>query len=190
MRFADDFDASTRATLCDALAAELGIIDHWEESDAHWATAVKLWHSLGEPHREGDALRAGSKARWRLSMGDDSTALLTAALEVLEPLGPSVELAGAVKEHAGSQMINGGQPRRDRDRRAGHRARREIRPARCPQRCPRHPGVLVERSRAAVDPHDAARARGGSRPRLRHPGRPRLHQLLRQPRGRRTHRRG
>lgn len=106
MRFAEGLDARRRATLQDALATELGIIDNWEESDSHWASSVELWRTLGEPLREGDALRSRSKARWRLSMGDDSAALLAAALEVLEPLGPTPELARTVKDMAGSLMIN------------------------------------------------------------------------------------
>lgn len=106
LRFADELDERTRATLHDALAGELGIIDHWEESDEHWAASVELWRALGDRLREGDALRERSKSRWRLSMGDDSTALLATAREVLTPLGPSPELARTVKDLAGSLMIN------------------------------------------------------------------------------------
>jgi DNA-binding CsgD family transcriptional regulator len=106
MRFAEGLDARTLATLCDALATELTIIDHWEEADAHLARSIELWRTVGDRHREGDALRARSKARWRMSRGDDSTALIDAALEVLEPLGPSPELARAVKDRAGSMMLN------------------------------------------------------------------------------------
>ncbi len=105
LRFTDGADPRTTATICDALAGELGTIDHWEESDAHLARSIDLWRTVGDRLREGDALRARSMARWRLSEGADSTEWLDAALEVLEPLGPSPELARAVKHQAGNLMV-------------------------------------------------------------------------------------
>lgn len=105
LRFTDDADLRTTATVCDALAAELSTIDHWESSDAHWARSIELWRAVGDRHGEGDALRARSKARWRLSEGAESAALLTAALELLEPLGPGPELARAVNDRATQLML-------------------------------------------------------------------------------------
>src|SRR6185295_9572018 len=57
--------------------------------------ALALWRELGDATREGDTLGLLSRALWRLCRGPESHRAAEAALAVLEPLGPSSELAWA-----------------------------------------------------------------------------------------------
>jgi len=79
----------------EALADELSVIDGWDAAAAAYERALSLWRTTGDPLREGDILRKLSTTLWRLCRGREAGDASTAALRVLEPLGPSVELARA-----------------------------------------------------------------------------------------------
>lgn len=90
-------DVRGRADLLDELSTELGMIDRWAEAE-HWrAEAVRSWHSLADPVREGDALRMQARALSRLARAVDARQALDHALELLDPLGPNPALARAVE---------------------------------------------------------------------------------------------
>jgi DNA-binding CsgD family transcriptional regulator len=57
--------------------------------------ALALWRRVGDPVREGAALGLLARAMWRLCCGEEADRAVTEALAVLEPLGPSTELAWA-----------------------------------------------------------------------------------------------
>lgn len=97
----------TRATLHDALARELGLVDRWEEAQHHAVEAVRQWRSSDEPLRVGDGLRWVSQCLWRLSRGAESEEIGLEALACLEPHGDTPELARAVKLRAGTLMVTG-----------------------------------------------------------------------------------
>ena len=78
-----------------ALAGELSVIDSWDAAAAAYEHALSLWRAAGDPLREGDVLCRLSATLWRLCRGREAGAASEAAVRVLEPLGPSVELARA-----------------------------------------------------------------------------------------------
>ena len=102
LRFTEDGDAVLRRRL----ATELGLLDRWEEAESLWREVIEA-----TPGKEGlalgDATRMHSRALWRLSRGAEARAAALAAVAILEPLGPSVELARARGEVAGSEMMQG-----------------------------------------------------------------------------------
>ncbi|KQW53220.1 hypothetical protein ASC77_02690 [Nocardioides sp. Root1257] len=84
-----------RAGLLDALGHEDTFVDRWEE--AAWARteALLIWREVGDSLREGSTLSWLSSVRWRLCQGRASSDAAAAAVQVLEPLGPTPELAWA-----------------------------------------------------------------------------------------------
>ncbi|WP_345524082.1 AAA family ATPase [Nocardioides conyzicola] len=100
LRHADGLAPRERATMLDALGHEDTFVDRWDE--AAWARteALALWREVGDPLREGATLSWLSSVRWRLCQGGASSAAAAAAVRVLEPLGPTRELAWAHLMHA------------------------------------------------------------------------------------------
>jgi DNA-binding CsgD family transcriptional regulator/tetratricopeptide (TPR) repeat protein len=84
-----------------ALASELSVIDSWDAAAAAYERALSLWRASGDPLREGDVLCRLSSTLWRLCRGKEAGDASAAAVRVLEPLGPSVELARAYASVAG-----------------------------------------------------------------------------------------
>jgi DNA-binding SARP family transcriptional activator len=105
LRFADAEDPATLAGLHEGLADELPLLDRWAEAAiaAEWALA--LWREAGERLREGGALRRLSRIKSNMYRGRDAVAAAVAAISVLEPLGPSRELARAYATLAGQLMV-------------------------------------------------------------------------------------
>jgi DNA-binding CsgD family transcriptional regulator/tetratricopeptide (TPR) repeat protein len=104
LRFVATDQPLVRADLLDALGRELATLDQWEPATAALEESVVLWGAHGVPLREGDALRRLSMGYWRICRGPESVAAVERALEVLEPLGPSPELAWALSARAGQYM--------------------------------------------------------------------------------------
>jgi DNA-binding CsgD family transcriptional regulator/tetratricopeptide (TPR) repeat protein len=108
LRFADDADDRTRAELSDAFSLELSLVDRWEQATEAGIQALDLWRGIGDPLREGNALRLLSRAMLRMCRGDEATASASEAVAVLQPLGATPELAralaflGAVRAEYGS----------------------------------------------------------------------------------------
>ena len=102
LRFSEDPDGALRRRL----ATELGLLDLWEEAEALWREVIDA--TPAEPGRAlGEATRMHSRALWRLSRGAEARAAAHAAVAILEPLGPSIELARARGEVAGSELMHG-----------------------------------------------------------------------------------
>ncbi|MBZ5741196.1 ATP-binding protein [Nocardioides mangrovi] len=101
LRHGDSLGSRERAELLDALGHEDTFVDRWEE--AAWARteALELWREAGDPLREGATLSWLSSVRWRLCQGRASSDAAAAAVAVLEPLGPTPELAWAYLMQAG-----------------------------------------------------------------------------------------
>jgi DNA-binding CsgD family transcriptional regulator/tetratricopeptide (TPR) repeat protein len=104
LRFATGADDRTRAALYGALAHEASLVDRWQDSADACRSALALWRALGDRLREGDTLVLFSRAMWRLCRGPESHQAAEEALAVLEPLGPSSELAWAFASLAGTRM--------------------------------------------------------------------------------------
>lgn len=95
LRFAQGEHPEALAGRYDALAGELQMIDGFAAAADAYQRALGLWRQVGDRIREGDTLRKLSIALWRLCRGREAAAASAAALQVLEPLGPSAELARA-----------------------------------------------------------------------------------------------
>jgi DNA-binding CsgD family transcriptional regulator/tetratricopeptide (TPR) repeat protein len=67
--------------------------------------ALTLWRAAGDRLREGGALRLRSAAMVSLCQGEEALADAEAAIAVLEPLGPSAELARAYGHLAAQHML-------------------------------------------------------------------------------------
>jgi len=95
LRFAAGEPPAALAARHDAMAGELRLIDSWDAAAEAYQQALTLWRVAGDRLREGDALRNLSVALWRLCRSEESMLAAVQAVAVLEPLGPSAELARA-----------------------------------------------------------------------------------------------
>jgi DNA-binding CsgD family transcriptional regulator/tetratricopeptide (TPR) repeat protein len=93
IRYVESADSRTRATLYDEQADEFACIDRWEDAAASRQAAIAGWRDVGDPLREGSSQARLSSAMWRLCRGPESVAAARRARELLEPLGPTEELA-------------------------------------------------------------------------------------------------
>jgi DNA-binding CsgD family transcriptional regulator/tetratricopeptide (TPR) repeat protein len=105
LRFAAGADPATLAGLHEGLADEVVLLDRWDEAETEGERALALWREVGDRLREGDALRRLSRIRWNLCRGGEAVVAAEAAVSVLEPLGPSVELARAYATYANQRML-------------------------------------------------------------------------------------
>jgi DNA-binding CsgD family transcriptional regulator/tetratricopeptide (TPR) repeat protein len=95
LRFADGEAPASIAARWIELATELSMIDRWPEAETAYTRALENWRAAGDPLGEGDTLQRMCAALWRLCRGDQILAAAGAAVAILEPLGPTPELAAA-----------------------------------------------------------------------------------------------
>ena len=95
LRFAAGADLATVAGLHDGLAFELTLLDRAPEAVEAIERALALWRAAGDRQRESASLRQLSSTMWRMCRGREARAAAEAAVAILEPLGPSTELAWA-----------------------------------------------------------------------------------------------
>ncbi len=95
LRCAAGEPAGALAARYDELADELGVIDSFGAAADAYERALGLWRAAGDRRHEGDTLRRLAGALWRLCRGREAAAASAGALAILEPLGPSAELARA-----------------------------------------------------------------------------------------------
>ncbi len=107
LRFAEHLEPAEAAALYDGLATECSLIDQWEEAGQACSRALELWRQAGDRLREGCALNQLSCVLWRLCQGPQAAAAAEAALDILLPLGPTAELAGAYSALASMRMVYG-----------------------------------------------------------------------------------
>ena len=105
LRFSNNAGDVTSAALCDELADELSLVDRLDEAAATLERALELWRSARHRLREGDTMRRLSLALARLCRGQESMAAGESALAILQPLGPTVELAWAYANLANRFMV-------------------------------------------------------------------------------------
>ncbi|HEY8042706.1 MAG TPA: AAA family ATPase [Streptosporangiaceae bacterium] len=106
LRFADGAGAVTQAGLYDAFGYEASLLDRMEDAVQARERALALWRQEGDQLREGDTLRWLACALNAASRGSEGQAAAAAAITVLEPLGPSAELASAYGSLASLRMVN------------------------------------------------------------------------------------
>jgi DNA-binding CsgD family transcriptional regulator/tetratricopeptide (TPR) repeat protein len=107
LRFSGGLDPRSAARLNDGLAVQLGLLDRWQDAADALERALRQWRQVGDQQREGAALRRFSRTLWRLCRGQEALAAAEAAVSLLEPLGPSAELAWAYV-NLGSRRLDDG----------------------------------------------------------------------------------
>jgi DNA-binding CsgD family transcriptional regulator/tetratricopeptide (TPR) repeat protein len=95
LRHAGGLPAAERAELLVRYSYECYVTGRFDEALTAGRTACELWHELGERVAEGDALRAQSRLLRFVGRTDEATSAGREAVAILEPLGPSHELAMA-----------------------------------------------------------------------------------------------
>jgi DNA-binding CsgD family transcriptional regulator len=94
LRFADQGQPRVLADLFDKLADENSLTDTWNRAAEAGEQALALWRSVGDRFREGATMCQLSRTMWRLCR-PESRQYAEDAVAILEPLGPSPELAYA-----------------------------------------------------------------------------------------------
>jgi DNA-binding CsgD family transcriptional regulator/tetratricopeptide (TPR) repeat protein len=107
LRFADRADPATVAGLYDGFAYEASLLDRWQEAADARERALTLWREVDDRLREGDTLRWIAASRCSLSRGDAGITAARDAITLLEPLGPTAELAWAYATLASMWMMRG-----------------------------------------------------------------------------------
>jgi DNA-binding CsgD family transcriptional regulator/tetratricopeptide (TPR) repeat protein len=107
LRFVPETDIRRRAELLDSLAQQLDFVDRQEDLLETCSAAVALWQELGDSERESDSLLRLAGNLWWLCRGADSAKAANALLELVEPLGPSPQLAKAYNTLAHRHMSRG-----------------------------------------------------------------------------------
>jgi DNA-binding CsgD family transcriptional regulator/tetratricopeptide (TPR) repeat protein len=95
LRFAAGEAPASIAARWIELAVELTTIDRWPDAETAYTRALENWRAAGDLLGEGDTLRRMTVALWRLCRGDQVLATAEGAVAILEPLGPTAELAAA-----------------------------------------------------------------------------------------------
>ena len=106
LRFSGGADAAAAARLYDAFGYEASLLDRMQEAVDARERALALWRQVGDERREGDTLRWLAGALNAASRGSEGRAAAVAAITLLEPLGPSPELASAYASLASLRMVN------------------------------------------------------------------------------------
>jgi DNA-binding CsgD family transcriptional regulator/tetratricopeptide (TPR) repeat protein len=106
LRFTARLTSTAVADLHDLLVDQLSLLDRWQEAADAGERALQLWRAVGDRSREGGTLRALSRTMWRMCRGGEANAYAEAAVEILEPFGPSSELAWAYASLARQRMLN------------------------------------------------------------------------------------
>jgi DNA-binding CsgD family transcriptional regulator/tetratricopeptide (TPR) repeat protein len=105
LRFADDVDLVTLGGLYQGLAEEMALLDRAQDAADTCERALELWRAAGDRRREGDMMWQLSCALWHLCRGAEAAAAAEAAVAILEPLPPGIELAWAYANLASLWML-------------------------------------------------------------------------------------
>jgi len=106
LRHAQGLHAAQRAELLSAYATEAQLVALYEESITARLEAVELFLELGDHHAAGDLRARLSTGYVALSRNEEAEQSSRAAIELLEPLPPSRELATAYATQAYMRMLN------------------------------------------------------------------------------------
>ena len=110
LRFAAQADPATAAGLYDELAYEVTLLDRLQDAADARQSALGLWRLAGDRLREGDTMRRLSRTMGRLCRGREAAAAAQEAVSILEPLGPSTELAWAYAGLANQRLVDAQRP--------------------------------------------------------------------------------
>jgi DNA-binding CsgD family transcriptional regulator/tetratricopeptide (TPR) repeat protein len=118
IRCAADLPATKRARLYEAYAEECSTIDELGEAEGARRLAIELWREAGNALKEGENFAELAWPLVRSGRNADAEAASRRAIEVLEAMPPTRELASAYRIQAHLRML-------DRDREAAVRVGRK-----------------------------------------------------------------
>ena len=95
LQYADSLEAEQQAALLDDLSHEYYLTGHIEEAIDPCEAALAIWRALGHQERIGHDLRRLSRLSWLLGRVTEAERLGMSAVDMLETLPPSQELAMA-----------------------------------------------------------------------------------------------
>lgn len=105
LRCASGADPGVAAGLYEGLGLELRLVGRYQGAVDADEQALGLWRQAGDRLREGGTLRNLSYALLWVGQGLDAVAAAEDAVTLLEPLGPTVELARAYARLAAVRML-------------------------------------------------------------------------------------
>ena len=106
LRYAASADPAERAALLDAWSYEVHLGGRMREAIEAREQALLCWRQVGDRLREGDEFRWLSRLTWFEGQRERAAACAVEAIRVLEPLGPSHELAMAYSTRAQLHVLN------------------------------------------------------------------------------------
>jgi DNA-binding CsgD family transcriptional regulator len=106
LRFDQNLPIQERALLLEAYATECSIIDQINEAIAARRRALEIWKTLGNPLKQGENLAKMVGPHFSLGQNNEAERASRAAIEILETLPPSRELALAYREQAFMRMLH------------------------------------------------------------------------------------
>lgn len=95
LRFADGLDQDARARVLEARAFECFVSDQLDLALEDWQAALAVRRQVGDRVLEGSNLRWLARVHWVAGRAKEADEAATAAIEVLEAIPPSAELAMA-----------------------------------------------------------------------------------------------
>ena len=106
LRFAQDLPAEERARLLEAYAVECNIVDQRPEGINARRAALEIWRAAGNPLKQGENLALLVIMHFGLGQNDEAEQASREAIEILEALPPSRELALAYRLQASMRMLH------------------------------------------------------------------------------------
>ncbi len=106
LRFAADDEPDTLARLYDGFGYEAGLLDRWQDAIDAREQALARWRRAGDQLRAGDSWRRLASALAAASRGEEAMDAAQGAIGLLEPLGPTAELAWAYAVLASMRMCH------------------------------------------------------------------------------------
>ncbi|MCB8927080.1 MAG: AAA family ATPase [Ardenticatenaceae bacterium] len=104
---AENLPAAERAQLLDEFSVECDIVNRRPDAIAKRREAVALWQEAGQPLRQGQSLTKLALLLQVAGQKSEAEATNRAALEILEPLAPNLELISAYNMEAWLSLGNG-----------------------------------------------------------------------------------
>lgn len=105
LRHAEALTHEERAHMLGAFALEAQVTGRYEDAIAARLRAIELYRELGDGEREGEMLWRSTIPYTALGRVQETEEASRAAIEVLEPLGPGIELANAYAMQASVRML-------------------------------------------------------------------------------------
>jgi DNA-binding CsgD family transcriptional regulator/tetratricopeptide (TPR) repeat protein len=105
LRWMNESDSLERAALLEGLAYQCFLTDRHDEAVDAWNDALAIYRRAGDTRKEGEILSRLARPLWYLTRNPEAEAAATAALRVLEPLSPGLELGWAYSELGRLRML-------------------------------------------------------------------------------------